>query len=322
MTIRRIAIALVVALIAAALIRIYSGPIQRHMVPVTERVLSKAVLRLPVHARDMFVVLTIDDAPSSRTGEIVELLKRHNVHATFFVHTDQIAGREAAMEDLAAQGHDIGHHMPWDRKAFRMSRTEFDDEFARADAALRTYGSAAKPFFRPPYAIYRADVMDPTLTRIHYDRPLADLGSKRRYILASFIAWDAGGATNTDNPEKNRQAAGRYAHQLSANLYPGAIVVFHDGEEEDSQARLAATLYSLDQFLAGAEASGFDVVSLSEGIARAATDRGASGAPWAHCISVRLRKRAGILGAASPAMTAIKLTNVISTAPILFSPSS
>ncbi len=270
MTFRRIAVALVAMLIAGALVRIYCGPIQRHMVPVTERILSKAVLRLPARADNKFVVLTIDDAPSSRTIEIVDLLKRHKTHATFFIHTDQIAGREAAIETLAAQGHDIGHHMRFDRPAFRLSRKEFDKDFARADAALSVYGDAAPRYFRPPHAAYRAGVMDPTLTRLRYDRPLAALGSERRYVLASFIAWDAGGATNSSNREKDRRAAGRYTDQLLENLYPGAIVVFHDGEEENRDARLDATIYSLERFLVGAKASGYEVVSLSEGVTRAA----------------------------------------------------
>lgn len=270
MTIHRVAVALVAVLIAVALMQVYLGPIQRYMVPVTERILSKAVLRLPARAGDKFVILTIDDAPSSRTEEIVELLKRHNANATFFIHTDQIAGREAAMETLAAQGHDIGHHMPWDTPAFRMSRKKFDDDFARADAALRAYGDAAPRYFRPPYAAYRAGIMDPTLTRLGYDRPLAVLGSERRYVLASFIAWDAGGATNSGNPEKDRQAASRYTNQLLENLYPGAIVVFHDGEEKDRNARLDATVYSLERFLKGAKANGYEVLSLSEGVTRAA----------------------------------------------------
>lgn len=270
MTIRRIAIALVAALIAVALVQVYLGPIQRHIVPVTERILSKAVLRLPAQAGDKFVVLTIDDAPSSRTNEIVDLLKRHNAHATFFIHTDQIAGREPAMEALTAQGHDIGHHMRFDRPAFRLSRREFDDDFAHADVALRAYGDAAPRYFRPPHAVYRASIMDPTLTRLGYGRPLAVLGSERRYVLASFIAWDAGGATNSGDPAKDRRAASRYTEQLLENLYPGAIVVFHDGEEKDRDARLDATIFSLERFLKGAKATGYEVLSLSEGVTRAA----------------------------------------------------
>ena len=45
-----------------------------------------------------------------------------------------------------------------------------------------------------------------------------------------------------------------YKDQILANMYPGAIIVFHDGEEEKREARLAASLYGLEQFLEGAQA--------------------------------------------------------------------
>lgn len=270
MTVRRIALALVAILIAVALVQVYLGPIQRHMVPVSERILSKAILRLPAREDDKFVILTIDDAPSSRTHEILDLLKHHDAHATFFVHGGQIAGRETALLRLAAEGHDFGHHMWRDRPAFRLSQKEFAEDFAKTDAALRAYGDAAPRYFRPPHAAYRAGIMDPTLTRLGYDRPLAELGSKRRYVLASFIAWDAGGATNSGDSEKDRRAASRYTDQLLASLYPGAIVVFHDGEGKKRNARLDATIYSLERFLEGAKANGYEVLSLSAGVTRAA----------------------------------------------------
>ncbi len=270
MPVRTIAITLIALFAAAALLRIYAGPLQRVMAPATERILSKAVLRLPADASDKFIVLTIDDAPSSRTAEIVDLLERYSAHATFFVHTDQIAERESAMENLAAHGHDIGHHMRFDRPAISLSPEDFNEDFTQTDAALKAYGDAAQPFYRPPHAYYRANRMDPALTRHGYDRPLATLGSERRYVLASFIAWDAGGATNSGNKEKDRRTAKRYADLLAANLYPGAIVVFHDGEEDGRAARLDATIYSLELFLKEAKARGYEVLSLSQGISRAA----------------------------------------------------
>ena len=272
MNLPRIALVPVAFLVAIALVWTYLGPIQRLMIPVSERILSKAVLRLPAAPGDRFVVLTIDDAPSSRTKEILDLLEQHNARATFFVHGNQIAGREAAIERLAADGHDIGHHMWRDRPAIWLSTKDFDNDFAQTEAALGAYGDAARPYFRPPYGAYRASAMDATLSQFGYNRPLADLGSARRYILASFIPWDAGGATNSCNEVKNRRAARRYNNQLLTNLYPGAIVVFHDGEEKGRKARLATTLYSLALFLEGAKARNYEVLSLSEAVARAAEE--------------------------------------------------
>ena len=86
--------------------------------------------------------------------------------------------------------------------------------------------------------------------------------------MASFAPWDSTGPTNTPDAEHNQRVALRYADQLLASLYPGCIVVFHDGEEENNQSRLAATLFSLDHFLRGAQEDGWTVLSIGEALQR------------------------------------------------------
>ena len=264
------AISIVVIVSATALIARFSfEPAQRLITPIAELFLSKGVLRIPADQTDKYVVLTIDDAPSSRTEEILDLLDRYGATATFFVHTDQIAGadRQAAMTRIGADGHDIGHHMARDRKTTKLSRAEFEAEFSSVAIDLQTY-EGARGFFRPPHGAYKTSRMDPALAQYGYDQPLSVFDSKRRYILASFIPWDAGGATNTADAEHNKRVGAQYAQKLLDNIYPGAIVVFHDGEEGNREARLDATLHSLEHFLKGAAHAGFDVVSLSESIDR------------------------------------------------------
>jgi peptidoglycan/xylan/chitin deacetylase (PgdA/CDA1 family) len=247
-----------------------------------ERVLSDAVLRLPADDADRFVVLTIDDAPSDLTADILALLDRHQAHATFFLHTDQIDSpeRRDALARAVASGHELAHHMPRDVSAADYDLNNFEHEFgadfARAHQALSAYGAAARPYYRPPQGWYRSDLMDPTLARHGYDRPLAPLESRRRYVLASFIPWDASvGRTDTDDRSTNLRAGRRYADQLAEALFPGAIVIFHDGEDGPAgrgsrRARAETTLHSLDRFLKAARAQGYAVVPLSEGIARSA----------------------------------------------------
>ena len=152
-----------------------------------------------------------------------------------------------------------------------MSRDEFETAFAAAHHQLETFGSGARAYFRPPHGLFRPHRMDPVLEAYGYDRPLAVLGSEGRYVMASFIPWDAGGnKTNTDDPALNRRRGERYADQLVANLYPGAIVVFHDGEADGREARLTTTLSSLDLFLTAAIAAEYEIVTLTEGIERSA----------------------------------------------------
>ena len=263
----RISIIVFVFIAATALIARFSfEPVQRLITPIAELFFSKGVLRIPADQTDKYVVLTIDDAPSSRTKEILDLLDQYDATATFFVHTDQIAGadRQAAMMRIGADGHDIGHHMARDRKTTKLSRAEFETEFSSVALNLQVY-EGARGFFRPPHGAYKTNTMDPALVKYGYDKPMGALDSERRYILASFIPWDAGGATNTADADHNKRVGVQYAQKLLDNIYPGAIVVFHDGEEGNREARLEATLHSLEHFLKGATHAGFDVVSFSDG---------------------------------------------------------
>lgn len=267
----RLAIMLVL-LVLLFLPLVACGTVQRVAVPVTETLLPSAVIRLPAEKTQKFIVLTIDDAPSSRTGEIVDLLAAYEAKATFFLHTDQITpDNRPHLERAVRLGHELANHLPADVPAWRLSAEDFATDFAASHDALRSFSTGAVSYYRPARGFYRAGRMDATLSTYRYDRPLSELGSKRRYILASFLPWDASGnKTNTDDPARNARRALKYANQLSANLYPGAIVVFHDGEANGREARLAATFVSLEAFLKSARAQGYELVTLSDGIARSA----------------------------------------------------
>lgn len=240
--------------------------VQRLGLPVAEAMAPAAVFRLPATDGPPFVVLTIDDAPSSVTPAILDLLATYEAKATFFVHTDQIIdeARRAALARAVAEGHDLAHHMPADARSDQLSPPEFLAAFAKADRVLGGFGSGHLRAFRPPHGRYDANMMDPVLASFGYDAPLTTIGGGGRYILASFIPWDAKkGATDTEDVAKNEKAARRYGDQMGRAIFPGAIVVFHDGEEDGRRRRAAATLVSLDVFLRHAARREFEVVSLS-----------------------------------------------------------
>jgi peptidoglycan/xylan/chitin deacetylase (PgdA/CDA1 family) len=54
--------------------------------------------------------LTFDDGPSPVTRQVLDILKQHQVKATFFVVGKNIPGNEALLKRAAAEGHVIGGH--------------------------------------------------------------------------------------------------------------------------------------------------------------------------------------------------------------------
>ena len=57
------------------------------------------------------VALTFDDGPDPvRTPELLEVLARHDVKATFFLTGKQVAANPELVRRIVAEGHVVGNH--------------------------------------------------------------------------------------------------------------------------------------------------------------------------------------------------------------------
>lgn len=65
---------------------------------------------LRAEGEKMTVYLTFDDGPSENTPEILEILKNHNVKATFFVTGKEGEDAEGWYRQIVADGHTLGMH--------------------------------------------------------------------------------------------------------------------------------------------------------------------------------------------------------------------
>jgi len=66
---------------------------------------------VPVETDDKVVYLTFDDGPTPRVTEaILDVLKSHDVKATFFIVGKEIKGRETILQRIYDEGHGIGLH--------------------------------------------------------------------------------------------------------------------------------------------------------------------------------------------------------------------
>ncbi|NNU17187.1 polysaccharide deacetylase family protein [Parvularcula sp. ZS-1/3] len=255
---------MVIASIYLALILAVAGcgHAQRGLLPMAERQEALGLFRMPPSApgEQPTVYLTIDDGPSTHTDEMLELLGAYGATATFFVHTDHILTERdrAVLREAVANGHRLGNHLPADERADSLSPEAFLADLTRAQSELETIAGVRPVLFRPPHGAINAAAMSPALLAEGY---IAADGSERRYVLASFIPWDAGGATETTLRAMNNAAGARYADGMSEALFDGAIVVFHDGPRE---VRTQTTLVSLRRFLKAADRKGFAVKALPQ----------------------------------------------------------
>src|SRR5688572_32292258 len=99
------------------------------------------------------IALTFDDGPSEGTSEVLEILDRFNVRATFFqcgMHVRRLPG--VAREVLAA-GHEIANHTDTHPPLCFLSSQAIYRELQRAQEAIASTTGIVPKLFRAPYGL-------------------------------------------------------------------------------------------------------------------------------------------------------------------------
>lgn len=105
------------------------------------------------HPREQIVALTLDDGPvDTVVDSLIDLLRAHGAHATFFVTGGELAASPAAGAKLVAAGHELGNHTYTHRRMVLVSPGTIRDEVERTDSLVRAAGQRGPIWFRPPFA--------------------------------------------------------------------------------------------------------------------------------------------------------------------------
>lgn len=107
------------------------------------------------------IALTIDDAPSEYTREILQILKENDAHATMFVIGGQVEGREEVLREVVAAGNELGNHAMHDEAAMGLDLDVLEGQIDRVQALIRQAyadaGVTAGPknqYFRPGSGLF------------------------------------------------------------------------------------------------------------------------------------------------------------------------
>jgi peptidoglycan/xylan/chitin deacetylase (PgdA/CDA1 family) len=191
-----------------------------------------------VNTKRNVVALTIDDAPSEHTEQILGVLKAYDATATFFVIGSQVAGREEVLADIVRAGNELGNHAMHDEP----SRSLGDDELSLQIAAVR----------EKIHAAYKtADKQVPS----QYFRPGSGFFSDRMRALVNKLGFRLVlGSIYPHDPQI--QYSWINAKHILSMLHPGGIIICHD--------RRSWTVPMLRKVLKEAKERGYRVVSVSE----------------------------------------------------------
>ena len=154
---------------------------------------------------DKKVLLTFDDGPHPNTIKVLEALKKHNVKATFFIIGKNIVGNERILQQIIADGHQIGNHSFSHHNWIDVwSTKKVTNDFVACQKLIQEYEPQSK-LFRPPYG-----VTNPNIARAVKSLQLKSVGWNVR-------SYD----TSIKDVEKIKQ-------RVLSQLKPGAIILLHD----------------------------------------------------------------------------------------------
>ncbi|WP_052455898.1 polysaccharide deacetylase family protein [Bhargavaea cecembensis] len=98
------------------------------------------------------IALTFDDGPHPvYTGQLLDLLKKHQVKATFFVVGEKVDAHPRLVRRMKDEGHEIGIHHYEHRSNWRLSPRVLRRQIGMTDRAIRRAAGGAPVLYRPPW---------------------------------------------------------------------------------------------------------------------------------------------------------------------------
>jgi peptidoglycan/xylan/chitin deacetylase (PgdA/CDA1 family) len=179
------------------------------------------------------VALTFDDGPNdAATVELLEVLARHGVRATFFVMGDFALQRPEIVRLVHGAGHLIGNHTMSHPKLSMEPAARVRQELADCSAVPEDIGGVAVRFFRPPFGARR-----PVVLRI-----ARELGLTPVLWNVTGYDWDPIGADRI----LGKLEAGMARNQRSACA---SNLLLHDGGHRGMGANRMDTVRAVDRLL-------------------------------------------------------------------------
>jgi peptidoglycan-N-acetylglucosamine deacetylase len=193
------------------------------------------------------LALTYDDGPNDpHTLHLLEVLARHNVHATFFLIGRYVKQCPDIVREIAKAGHVIGNHTFTHSLLICKSEAEIREELSTCRDALQdTIGEAftgkAANLFRPPFGGRR-----PAVLRIAREMGLEP------------IMW------NVTGYDWNAPPADVIERKVSRKIHGGDVILLHDGGHKELGADRSQTVLATDHFIARYKSEGYEFVTIPE----------------------------------------------------------
>ncbi|MBT2522467.1 bifunctional polysaccharide deacetylase/glycosyltransferase family 2 protein [Arthrobacter sp. ISL-28] len=199
-----------------------------------------------VRPPDRTVALTFDDGPDPAwTPQILDVLRKHHVHATFFVVGSAAIDNPDLVRRIAAEGHEIGLHTLThaDLGAAPAWRRQLEVQGAQ-DAIVGITGRAAS-LLRPPYSSENVAVTNGAWSAMQ-------ASAEEGYLTV---------LSTVDSQDWRRPGVAAIERNVTLSGPQGQVVLMHDGGDDREQ-----TVAALDSALKRFADQGYRVTTVGDAI--------------------------------------------------------
>lgn len=187
-----------------------------------------------VDTEDKKVSLSFDVAwGSNNIDKILEILKKHNTKATFFLVGSWIDDNEELVKKIHSEGHELGNHSNTHLNTTVLSDEDIVEEIKLTENKISNLVDQEVSLFRPPFG----EVDDKTM----------EICKSLGYQV---VKWDI------DSLDWKEIGSHQIVDKVIRNSQPGSIVLFH--------ANVNGVEYYLDEILTKLEQEDFEVVPVSQ----------------------------------------------------------
>jgi peptidoglycan/xylan/chitin deacetylase (PgdA/CDA1 family) len=200
---------------------------------------GKTFTGLPQGSRQL--ALTYDDGPNDpHTLRLLDVLARHNVHATFFLIGRYVHQRPEIARAIVQAGHAVGNHTFTHPLLTLKSEAEIRQELSTCRAALEDATGQSFNLFRPPFGGRR-----PAVLRV------------ARELSLEPIMWNITGYDWSAPP------AATIERTVAKHIRGGDVILLHDGGHKQMGADRSQTIVATDRLLS-TYSQEFDVVTIPQ----------------------------------------------------------
>jgi peptidoglycan/xylan/chitin deacetylase (PgdA/CDA1 family) len=188
------------------------------------------------------LALTYDDGPNDpHTYRLLEVLARHNVHATFFLIGRFVRQRPEIAREIVKAGHVVGNHTFTHPLLTLKPAANVRKELSDCNAALADALGRSPSIFRPPFGGRRPAVL----------RVARELGLEPIMWNVTGYDWDAPPAAVIEK-------------KVASRINGGNVILLHDGGHKQMGADRSQTVLATDHLIARYKSEQYEFVTIQQ----------------------------------------------------------